>query len=122
SQGIDRVLKDVGDGRYDRYVVFGMTYGKLQNPAQRNFLGLKDDGLGVIVWTVVQAGPCAKILKPGDVLLSIDNQPIASDGNVDLEGEHVEMPEVVERKFKRDNVKFEIWRDKQLTTGSVQLD
>src|SRR6266568_3236640 len=119
---IKRFLKDVGDGRYDGYVDLGMTYGKLQNPAQRKFLGLKDDGRGVLVETVVQAGPCAKILKPGDVLLSIDNHPIASDGNVELEGERVEMPEVVERKFKRDSVKFEIWRDKQLTTGSVQLD
>ena len=119
---INRFLKDTSDGRYDGYVDLGLTYGKLQNPAQRKFLGLKDDGRGVIVWTVVQAGPCAKILQPGDVLLSIDNHPIASDGNVDLEGEHVEMPEVVERKFKHDNVKFEIWRDKQLTTGSVQLD
>src|SRR5438309_8612648 len=119
---INRFLKDVSDGRYDGYVDLGITYAKLQNPAQRKFLGLKDDGRGVLVETVVQAGPCAKILQPGDVLLSIDNHPIASDGNVDLEGEHVEMPEVVERKFKRDNVKFEIWRDKQSTTGSVQLD
>src|SRR5438552_10382059 len=119
---INRFLKDVGDGRYDGYVDLGLTYAKLQNPAQRKFLGLKDDGRGVLVETVVQAGPCAKILKPGDVLLSIDNHPIASDGNVDLEGDHVEMPEVVERKFKRDNVKFEIWRDKQSTSGSVQLD
>src|SRR5947209_5889384 len=119
---IKRFLKDVGDGRYDGYVDLGMTYGKLQNPAQRKFLGLKEDGRGVLVETVVQAGPCAKILKPGDVLLSIDNHPIASDGNVDLEGEHVEMPEVVERKFKGDQVKFDIWRDKQAMSGSVQLD
>src|SRR5437588_11161674 len=62
------------------------------------------------------------MLQPGDVWLAIDNHPIASDGNVELEGEHVEMPEVVERKFKRDNVKFDIWRDKQSTGGSVQLD
>src|SRR5215813_5277614 len=119
---IKRFIKDVTDGRYDGYVDLGMTYGKLQNPAQRKFLGLKDDGRGVLVQTVVQAGPCAKILRPGDVLLSIDNHPIASDGNVDLEGEHVEMPEVVERKFKADNVKFDIWRDRQLTSASVQLD
>src|SRR5215467_12395294 len=116
---IKRFIKDVTDGRYDGYVDLGMTYGKLQNPAQRRFLGLKDDGRGVMVWTIVQAGPCAKVLRPGDVLLSIDNHPIASDGNVELEGEHVEMPEVVERKFKRDTVKFDIWRDKQLTNGSV---
>lgn len=119
---INRFLKDVSKGRYDGYVDLGITYGKLQNPAQRKFLGLKDDGRGVLVETVVAAGPCAKILRPGDVLLSIDNHPIASDGNVELEGERVEMPEVVERKFKRDNVKFDIWRNKQSTSGSVQLD
>src|SRR5213082_1894771 len=119
---INRFLKDVSDGRYDGYVDLGITYGKLQNPAQRKFLGLKDDGRGVLVETVVAAGPCAKILRPGDVLLAIDNHPIASDGNVELEGERVEMPEVVERKFKHDSVKFDIWRDKQSTSGSVQLD
>jgi hypothetical protein len=119
---INRFIKDVSDGRYDGYVDLGITYGKLQNPAQRKFLGLKDDGRGVLVETVVAAGPCAKILKPGDVLLSIDNHPIASDGNVDLEGEHVEMPEVVERKFKGDDVKFDIWRDKQATNASVKLE
>jgi S1-C subfamily serine protease len=119
---INRFLQDVSDGRYDGYVDLAITYGKLQNPAQRKFLGLKDEGRGVLVETVVAAGPCAKILKPGDVLLSIDNHPIASDGTVNLEGEHVEMPEVVERKFKGDNVKFDIWRDKQPTTSTVKLD
>src|SRR3989475_367773 len=119
---INRFLKDVSDGHYDGYVDLGITYGKLQNPAQRKFLGLKDDGRGVLVETVVAAGPCAKILRPGDVLLAIDNHPIASDGNVELEGERVEMPEVVERKFKHDSVKFDIWSDKQSTSGSVQLD
>jgi S1-C subfamily serine protease len=119
---INRFLKDVGDGRYDGYVDLGLTFAKLQNPAQRKYLGLKDDGRGVLVETVVAAGPCAKLLRPGDVLLSVDNHPIASDGNVDLEGEHVEMPEVVERKFKGDQVKFDIWRDKQSISGSVQLD
>jgi S1-C subfamily serine protease len=119
---INRFLKDVSDGRYDGYVDLGITFAKLQNPAQRRFLGLKDDGRGVLVETVVAAGPCAKLLRPGDVLLSIDDHPIASDGNVELEGEHVEMPEVVERKFKDDKVTFEIWRDKQLIKGTVQLE
>src|SRR5207244_9379053 len=68
------------------------------------------------------ARPLTKILRLGDVLLAIDNHPVATDRNVELEGERVEMPEVVERKFKRDTVKFDIWRDKQSTSGSVQLD
>src|SRR3954471_513257 len=57
---INRFLKDVSDGRYDKYVDLGITYSKLQNPAQRRFLGLKDDDRGVLVNTVVSAGPCGK--------------------------------------------------------------
>ncbi len=44
------------------------------------------------------------------MLLSIDDHPIASDGNVELEGERVEMPEIVERKFKGDKVKLDLLR------------
>src|SRR5437867_9852011 len=58
---IRRFLKDIEDGHYDKYVDLGITPIKLQNPAQRHFLGLKDDGRGVLVETVVAAGPCAKI-------------------------------------------------------------
>src|SRR5438132_2419545 len=118
---IRRFLKDIEDGHYDKYVDLGITYSKLQNPAQRKFLGLKEDGRGVLVTTVVAAGPCAKILREGDVLLTINDHPIASDASVELEGEHVEMPEVVERKFKGDTVKFDIWRDKQPTSVKVVL-
>jgi S1-C subfamily serine protease len=119
---IQRFLKDVSDGHYDKYVDLGLTYAKLLNPAQRHFLGLKDDDRGVLIPTVVAAGPCAKALRSGDVLLAIDDHPIASDGTVELEGDRVEMPEVVERKFKGDKVKLDIWRDKQPVTASVELD
>ncbi|MEP6777394.1 MAG: trypsin-like peptidase domain-containing protein [Chthoniobacterales bacterium] len=118
---IQRFLKDVKDGRYDKYVDLGVTYGKLQNPAQRRFLGLNDDDRGVLVWTVLAAGAAAKSLQGGDVLLSIDDHAIASDGSVELEGERVEMPEIVERKFKGDKVKLDILRDKKPMTVQVEL-
>src|SRR5213595_4319913 len=109
---IQRFLKDVSDGHYDKYVDLGLTYSKLLNPAQRHFLGLKDDDLGVLIPTVVAAGPCAKAVQSGDVMLAIDDHPIASDGTVELEGSRVDMPEVVERKFKGDKVKLDVWRNK----------
>jgi S1-C subfamily serine protease len=118
---IRRFLKDIEDGHYDGYVDLGMTYSKLQNPAQRRFLGLKDDDRGILVSTVVAAGPCAKSIRTGDVLLEIDGRPIASDGNVELDGDRVEMPEVVERKFKGDTVKFDLWRDKQPVSVKIEL-
>jgi S1-C subfamily serine protease len=118
---INRFLKDISNGRYDKYVDLGITYSKLQNHAQRRFLGLKDDGRGVLVNTVVAAGPSADILRPGDVLLTIDDHPIASDSNVELEGERADFQEVVERKFMGDSVKFDILRDKQPIAVTIKL-
>src|SRR3954453_21871155 len=73
---ITRFLKDVEDGHYDRYVDLGVTYTKLQNPAQRHFLGLKDDDRGALVGTVIAAGPAANSLQAGDVMLVIYDHPM----------------------------------------------
>ncbi|HEY0369217.1 MAG TPA: trypsin-like peptidase domain-containing protein [Chthoniobacterales bacterium] len=118
---IARFIKDVSDGRYDKYADLGITYFKLQNPAQRHFLGLDDNDRGVLVETVVAASTSAKYLKSGDVILAIDDHPVASDGFVELEGERVEMPEVVERKFKGESVKLDLLRDKQRLSVNVEL-
>jgi hypothetical protein len=114
----------VSDGHYDKYVDLGLSYFKLQNPAQRRYLGLPDDGRGVLVGSVVDVGPAGGKINSGDVLVSIDGHPIGADSFVELQGERVEMPEVVERKFKGDTVKLDIIRDKKpesvtLTLGSV---
>src|SRR5437660_5199692 len=94
---IRRFLTDIKDGHYDKYVDLGLTPGNLQNPAQRRYFGLPDDGRGGVVRTVIEAGPAGKVLKEGDVLLSIDDHAIASEGFVGLEGERAEMAEVGER-------------------------
>src|SRR6266481_4666243 len=118
---ITRFLKDISDMHYDKYPDLGITYSKLQNPAQRRFLGLKDDDRGVLVSTVVAAGPSADVLRPGDVLFAIDDHPIASDSNVELEGQRADFQEVVERKFNGDSVKFDVWRNKQPITVTIKL-
>jgi hypothetical protein len=118
---INRFLKDISNGQYDEYPDLAITYAKLQNPAQRRYLGLKDDDRGVLVSSVVAAGPSDGILKSGDVLLSIDGHPIASDANVEMDGERSQFEEVVERKFKGDSVKIDILRDKQPMTVTIKL-
>ncbi|MEY2491641.1 MAG: hypothetical protein QOH24_592 [Verrucomicrobiota bacterium] len=119
---IRRFLADIQDGHYDKYVDLGFGYSKLQNPAQRRYLGLREDGRGVLVTTVLAAGPAGKVLREGDVLLAIDDHPIASDITVNLEGERVQMPEVVERKFKGDKVKLDILRGKKPMSVTIELD
>jgi len=118
---MNRFLKDISNGHYDEYPDLAITYAKLQNPAQRKFLGLKDDDRGVLVSSVIPGGPSDGILRSGDVLLAIDGHPIASDANVELEGERAQFEEVVERKFKGDSVKFDMLRNKQPTTATIKL-
>jgi S1-C subfamily serine protease len=118
---IDRFLKDISSGHYDGYVDLSLTYFRLLNLAARHALGLPDNEQGVMVSSVSSAGCSFGILKEGDVLLTIDGLPIASDGFVQLDGERVEMPEIVERKFKGDKVKFDIWRDKARQTVELEL-
>ncbi len=116
---VQRFLKDIEDGRYDHYMDLAIATFPLVNPAQRRALGLADDGRGVLVSSVASAGAAAGILQPGDVIVSIDGHPIESDGFITLDGDRMQMVEIVERKFKGDSVKLNILRDKKEQEVSV---
>lgn len=118
---ISRFLKDVEDGRYDFYVDMATSVLNILNPAQRKALGLPNDGLGVMVSDAEAAGSAGGKLKTKDVLLSIDGHPIASDGFIEVEGERVDLNEIIERKFAGDTVDLEIWRDQKLVQLTVEL-
>ena len=118
---IRRFLKDVEDGRYDYYVDIAVRWMPLENPAMRKYLGLANDGRGVVVTDVFSEGSSDGYLNKGDVLLSIDGHPIESDGSVRLEGKPVQLEEIVERKFSREEVRLEVWRGGQTETVNVPL-
>ncbi len=108
---IKRFLKDVEDGRYDRYVDLSIGHFELTNPAQRRALELKEgEDNGVLVSFVDSSGSCGGVLKVGDVILEIEGHKVESNGSIDLDGEQVEMAEVVERMFAGDKLKLKLWR------------
>lgn len=118
---IERFLKDVEDGEYDYYVDLATSTINILNPAQRRALGLPNDGVGVMVADADAAGSAGGILETKDVLLSIDGHPIASDGFIEIDGERVDLNEIIERKFAGDTVELEIWRDKKKENLTVEL-
>jgi S1-C subfamily serine protease len=118
---INRFLKDIEDGRYDRYVDLAVHYFPLINPAMRKAYGLKNDDRGVVVTQVIPQASSDGYLLPGDVLLTADGKNIASDGTVELNGERVEMPEMVERKFLGDTIKMNILRQGEEMTINIPL-
>lgn len=119
---IERFLKDVEDGKYDRYIDLAISYQNLFNPAARRALGLDDNDSGVMVGAVYGGGSSDGILQPGDVLLQIDGYPISSDGSIRLQNGVVPLTEIVERKFRGDKVQLDILRDRKKQTVQVPLD
>ena len=116
-------LKDIESGHYNKYMDLSITPFSLQNPAMRRALGLPPEGdQGVMVGTVAAKGSSDGILKTGDVLLSIDGHAIESDQFVELDGERIQMAEIVERKFKGEKVNLHILRDKKEMDVTVPLD
>ncbi len=121
---VERFLKDIEDGSYDHYVDLAISTFPLFNSAMRRALKLPDDDLGVLVTNVTPLGSCDGILKPGDVLVSIDGHPIDSAGQILLDGEKVDLNEVVERKFADDTVQLRYlsnstWHDQDITLKSL---
>jgi len=107
---VRRFLKDIEDGRYDNYAELGVSEFPLHNPAMRKAFNLPNDGKGVLITDVTSTGSADGILKPGDILLAIDGNAVDSAGMITLEGENVNMQEIVERKFAGDKVSLRFIR------------
>ena len=108
---VKRFLKDVEDGHYDSYAELGLGDFPLFNPAMRKALKLPDDNTGVLITNVTPTGSCDGFIKPGDILMSIDGKQVDSAGMVTIDGENVDMHEIVERKFAGDKLALRYLRD-----------
>lgn len=118
---VKRFLKDVKDGQYDHYMSLGITEFPMFNPAMRKVYNLREDDPGVLVARVIAETPAAQALKEGDLLVAIDGYPVDSSGSVMIEGERVDMNEIVERKFAGDKVKLDFVREGKKQSATVTL-
>lgn len=108
---IRRFLKDIEDGKYDSYADLGISEFPLHNPAMRKALSLPNDGNGVLITNVVATSSSDGILQPRDILMSLDGKPVDSAGMITIDGENVNLNEIVERKFAGDKVAVRYLRD-----------
>ncbi len=118
---VRRFLKDVEDGSYDHYAELGISEFPLYNPAMRKALGLPNDGKGILITNVVPNSSCDTILKPGDILISLDGKPVDSAGMVTIDGENVNLNEIIERKYAGEKVAVRYLRDGVWNDVDVEL-
>ena len=89
---ITHFLEDVKDGRYDGFPTLGVQLQDMASEAQRRASQMKDGQSGALVLRVDYGSPAYGVLRPRDVILSIDGRKVANDltvawagiGRVDL--------------------------------------
>lgn len=118
---IKRFLKDVEDGRYDRYVSMGAQFMPIENPATRRYLRLPDDEKGALVADVVTGSASDGVLRPGDVLLKVQGRDVDSSGMVEIDGRRMSCDEVADGLFAGDVLDLEIQRDGKRMPARVTL-
>jgi S1-C subfamily serine protease len=108
---VKRFVKDIEDGKYDFYAELGISEFPLHNPAMRKALGLPNNDMGVLITKVTPTSSADGLLKAGDILISLDGSQVDSAGQVLIDGEKVNLAEIVERKFTGDKVSAKVLRD-----------
>lgn len=110
---VRRFLTDIKDGRYDGHPVQGMWFmeGALENLATREYHKLKKGDGGVKVNRISDYSPAKGTLFPGDIILTIDGQPIGVDGKIVMFNERISLRALYDLKQRGDKVTMDILRD-----------
>ena len=100
----------------------GISTQNLENPALRDWLGMKAHDSGVLV-TAVQYGTTAwGKLKKGDVLLELDGMKIADNGTVRYRGRfRCQFDVVVGDHFVGDRIRARVLRQKQTSLLTMTM-
>lgn len=119
---INRFLDDIKDGVYHGHPTNEVvSYSDLlSNSAMRSYFGL-DSERGVLVTHVPKYSPFHGIFKIDDILLSVNQNQIGSDGKIVFHGERVNFEVIYDLSQIGETVKFEILRDRKVETVGVPV-
>jgi len=104
-------LKNLEDGHYDGFPDSGLDTTPLLSPAYRRERGLPPGRGGVVIDRVAPDGTADGVLRKGDVLMSIEGQPIADDGTIRLGDSRVTFEHAIDMLQVGAPVRFGVWRD-----------
>lgn len=119
---VNRFLKDIEDGTYDRVPMAGANLVTLQNPAYRAKLRLPDNNSGARVDVIRPQSPASEVLRFDDVVLRVDQYPVANDGTILYQGNRVSSAVAFQLHQSGDRLPVEIWREGQAQTVNLKVE
>jgi hypothetical protein len=119
---IRHFLEDIADGTYDGIPGLGVSYQEMENADLRSQVGMTENQTGVLVTRVYPDSPATGIVKPGDVILSVDGTCVANDGTIELrKGERTSCEYLIQRKHINDTISLKVLREGSFVNVEIKL-
>lgn len=118
---IEHFLKDIEDGIYHGYPELGIGFMELKNNALKLSRRLPQDTGGILVHYVDPFGSAYGFIQTNDIIVSIDDYPIADDGTILMDQRRLLFAEIIERKQWGQTCKIKFLRNGVLDTVSIPL-
>jgi len=119
---VKHFLNDIKDGKYDGFPHLGVGSQKLENEALRSVNKMDKDTTGVLIIDVAEKSPAHEKIKPGDVLLSVDNNNIENDGTVEFRHhQFTSYKYYIDKKQLGETISMRVLRDGEKKEFSIEL-
>ncbi|NLJ48793.1 MAG: serine protease [Candidatus Atribacteria bacterium] len=119
---IKHFFEDLSDGQLDGFPNLGVCMQYMESPDLREKYAMPENTTGVLVNQVIPGSSADGIIQPGDVILSIDDFPIANDGTVEFrEKERTNLAYLVQKHQIGDDLNLKILRNSEIQSLSVKL-
>jgi len=120
---VKHFLKDVSDRKYDGFAHLGIGTQKMESMALRSVYKMDEETTGVMAIDISEMSSLYKLLKAGDILLSIDGHDIKNDGTVEFtEDQYTSFMYYIDQKQIGESIEFEILRDGAKKVLKVRLE
>lgn len=120
---INHFFEDLKDGRHDGFPNLGIYMQFMENPDLRKRYSMPDKTTGVLVNQVIPGSSADGMIKPGDVILFMDDSVIANDGTVEFRAkERTNLAYLVQKHQIGDNLSIHVLRDGKELSLQVKLD
>lgn len=96
----------------------------LENPNMRKFANLPDGSTGVMINSVKKFGWLHSVLEAGDILISIDKNPIGLDGKVEfgaMEGGRIDFRLLISSKLVGEEIEISYVRMGEIQSKTVEI-
>jgi S1-C subfamily serine protease len=119
---IKHFFEDLSDEQLDGFPNLGVYMQYMENPDIREKYTMPVNITGILVNQVIPGSSADGIIQPGDVILSIDDSPIANDGTVEFRAkERTNLAYIVQKHQIGDDLNLKILRNGKVQNLSVNL-